>query len=123
VIYAVLAVGVLIAAMGAALMLSPGPLMRMVADRFQTRTGLYAAALLRVAAGVLLVLASPESRSPAYLWYFGVVVIFAGLALPLMGLERFRGLVRWAVELDVSLLRASGFVAVALGLSFVWAAL
>ena len=122
-IYAVLAVGVLIAAMGAALMLSPGPLMRMVADRFQTRTGLYAAALLRVAAGVLLVLASPESRSPAYLWYFGVVVIFAGLALPLMGLERFRGLVRWAVELDVSLLRASGFVAVALGLSFVWAAL
>ena len=121
-ILAVLALGVVISAIGAAGMVSPTRLTAIVAGRFQTRTSLYAVVVIRVAAGVLLVLASPESRAPAYLWYLGIFTVFAGVVLLFIGLERFRGLVSWATELDVSLLRASCFVVVAFGLSLVWAA-
>ena len=120
-IFAVLALGVVIGAIGAAGMVSPGRLMG-TANRFQTRTSLYAVVVIRVAAGVLLVLASPESRAPAYLWYLGIFAIFAGVVVAFIGHERLRGLVRWATELDVSLLRAFCFVTVAFGLSLVWAA-
>ncbi len=122
-ILAVLALGLVISAIGAAGMVSPARLMGIVGGgRFQSRTGLSAGVLIRVAAGVLLVLASPESRAPAYLWYLGLLLILAGVVLTFVGLERLRGLVRWATELDVSLLRASCFVTAAFGLSLVWAA-
>ncbi|MBW2281409.1 MAG: hypothetical protein JRG76_14245 [Deltaproteobacteria bacterium] len=122
-IQAVLVLGILFTAAGVAVMVSPQGMIRFVVDRFRTRGALYAAAAARLVIGCVFVLASPESRSPAYLWYFGVLAILAGAVLPFMGLERFKRLVGWVASLDVSLVRAWGFVVVALGLSFVWAAL
>ena len=53
-----------------------------------TPAGLYAIAVLRVAIGLLFVLAAPSSRAPRTLRVLGLIVIVAGLATPWFGVAR-----------------------------------
>src|SRR5690242_16888234 len=58
-------------------------------------SGLIAAAVIRVGIGALLLAASRASRFPRLFQLLGIVVIIAGLATPVFGVERARAIVAW----------------------------
>src|SRR5437762_7223518 len=60
-----------------------------------TPGGLYAVAGLRIALGVIFVLAAPASRAPRTVRVIGVVAIVAGLTTPLFGVARTRAILDW----------------------------
>jgi hypothetical protein len=84
---AVLALGIVIAIVGAVGIVTPTSLVT-IAGVFVTPIGLYAAAALRVALGTALVVAAPTSRTPTTLRVLGIIIIVGGLVTPLIGVER-----------------------------------
>ena len=114
------AICLLIAAVGAVGILSPDGLVGIV-RRFQTPTGLYVAAALRLVLGAALFVSAPGSRAPETLHVLGVLIIVAGLITPLFGIERFRKLLDWWSSLGGGFLRAWGAAALVLGLWLAYA--
>lgn len=81
-----------------------------------TPGGLYAVAALRAGMGLVLLLAAPTSRAPRMLRALGVVLLIAGLATPLFGVERARAVFDWeATQGTTALIRIGAVLAVALG--------
>lgn len=80
-----------------------------------TPAGLYAIAALRVAIGLLLMLVAPISRVPRTLRIVGAIVLVAGLATPLFGVERTRAILNWASTQGTALLRVGAVLALAIG--------
>ena len=76
--------------------------------------GLYAAAAFRVGAGLMLILAARESRAPGILRAIGAVVLVAGLATPLFGVEAARARLDWEAA-HVTFFRVEGAAFVCLG--------
>jgi len=89
-----MALCLLVAVLGAIGVVSPGALLR-IARHFQTPSGLYAAAALRIILGSALLLAAPTSRAPRAIRAIGVIILVAGLITPFFGLDRFRGILEW----------------------------
>jgi uncharacterized protein YjeT (DUF2065 family) len=92
-----------------------------VGRSLSTPTGLLVAAAVRVVFGAALLMAAPISRAPALLRLFGAVILIAGLATPLFGVELSRSLLTAASANGGTWLRIFGTIAIALGGSFVWA--
>ena len=92
-----------------------------VGRSLSTPTGLLAAAALRVVFGAALLMAASLSRAPNMLRLFGAVILIAGLATPLFGVELATRLLTAASAEGGAWLRIFGTVAIALGASFVWA--
>ena|ERR1043166_5189203 len=80
-----------------------------------TPAGLYAIAALRLAVGLLFVLAAPASRAPRTLRALGVVVVVAGLLTPWVGVERARAIVNRASSAGPLVLRLDAIVGIVLG--------
>jgi hypothetical protein len=80
-----------------------------------TPVGLYAVAALRVAIGLLLLLAAPISRVPRTLRVVGAVVLVAGLATPLFGVERTRAILDWESTQGTALIRVGAGLVLVLG--------
>lgn len=114
------ALSLLIAVFGGLGLISPDRLVGVV-RRFQTPTGLYVAAAIRVVLGVALFLAAPTSRAPELLHVLGVVIFVAGLVTPLFGVDRFRRLLDWWSALGPGFLRFWGASALVLGLLLAYA--
>jgi hypothetical protein len=81
---------------------------------FATPAGLYAAGAVRVAMGLVLILAAPDSRWPKALRALGAVVCLQGLAATLFGLDRAREILEWEA-MHTGLLRAGALVALVTG--------
>ena len=109
---AILVVG----AMGVA---SPAALMSFV-RRWQTASGIWAAAGFRIAFGVAAWSAAPASRTPVVLQVLGVVSIVSGIALPLLGLSRFVAILSWWERRSVRFKRVWAGVACAFGGFLLW---
>jgi uncharacterized protein YjeT (DUF2065 family) len=92
-----------------------------VGKSLSTPTGLLVAAALRIGFGAALLVAAQESRAPNMLRLFGAVILLAGLATPLFGVELARELLTVASAEGGAWLRIFGTIAIALGCSFVWA--
>src|SRR5579864_6647031 len=60
-----------------------------------TPAGLYAITALRIAIGLVFVIAAPRSRAPRTLRVLGLVVIIAGLMTPWFGVARSRAVLNW----------------------------
>lgn len=118
--FVALAICLLIAGLGACGVFSPDALVRTV-RRFQTPTGLYVAAALRLVLGAALFVSAPDSRAPGALSVLGVLIIVAGLITPFFGVERFRRMLDWWASLGAGFLRAWGFSALVLGLGLAYA--
>jgi hypothetical protein len=85
---------------GLAALVAPDRLMAAVAAASPyvlTPVGLYAIGALRVGMGIVLILAARNSRAPGSLRALGAVVLVAGFATPLFGVERSRAVADWAV--------------------------
>jgi len=81
---------------------------------YYTPGGLYAAGAVRVAMGLVLILAASISRWPWALRALGVVMCLQGLAANLFGLERARAILEWEA-MHPALLLAGAVVALATG--------
>ena len=112
--------GVLITALGVTGMVSPSWLIAFVA-RWQSRSGLYWVAGIRVVMGTALMLAAPNSRAPVFFQVFGAVAVLAGIATPFFGLRRFEALLDWWRELPPAMGRSWCAAVGLVGLSFMWA--
>jgi hypothetical protein len=112
----VLVLGLVVAALGVLGIVAPTRLLG-IAQRFATPTGLYAATAIRLFVGAAILLAAPSSRAPGALRLLGIAIVAAGLATPLIGLERSRAFVRWWSARGPMLQRAWGALALVFGLS------
>jgi hypothetical protein len=83
-----------------------------------TPVGLYIVAIVRIGVGLVFIGASGASRFPRTLRVFGAIVVVAGLATPLFGVERSVAVLNWESAQGPAFIRlVAGFV-LALG-SFV----
>ena len=80
-----------------------------------TPVGLVAVAAVRVGMGLVLILVAPTSRAPRTLRAIGAVVLVAGLATPLVGVERARAVADWAAGVGATFLRGIAALLVILG--------
>ena len=80
-----------------------------------TQTGLLVVAAFRVAVGVALIMTAPTARWPKALQVSGAVVLLAGLATPLFGVERTRVVLAWEAAQGPTLIRVSGVILLAIG--------
>jgi hypothetical protein len=88
--------------------------------RWQTWSGVWTAAVLRVAFGAALWLTAPSSRTPVTLQVLGVVSLVSGVALPLLGVSGFAAIVRWWARQSAAFRRAWAGVACAVGGFVLW---
>jgi hypothetical protein len=77
---------------------------------FATPGRLYAAGAVRVVMGLVLILASPDSRRPGTLRALGAVACLQGLVATLFGRDRAQGILEWEA-MHTALLRAGAAVA------------
>lgn len=82
-----------------------------------TPVGLYAIAAVRVAIGIVLMQAASVSRAPRTLRVLGGVILVAGLATPLVGVERTRAILDWESTQGTALMRVAASVVLAIGCS------
>ena len=80
-----------------------------------TPAGLYAAAVGRVAVGVVLIMVAPRSRAPQLLRGLGGFIMLAGMMTPFFGVERTRAILEWASTQGTALIRGGAALALALG--------
>ena len=81
---------------------------------FATPGRLHAAAAVRVAMGLVLIVAASSSRWPRALRVLGTVMCLQGVAATLFGLERARLILEWEAG-HTALLRAGAVVALVAG--------
>jgi hypothetical protein len=98
------------------------PELRLSLERsVMTPAGLYAIAAMRIAIGLVLVLAAPASRAPRTLRVLGLIVIIAGLSTPWFGVARARAVLDWLTSAGPLLIRLDAGVGMALGGLLVYA--
>ena len=82
---------------------------------FATPGRFYAAGAVRVAMGLVLILAASSSRWPRTLRTLGAVMCLQALAATLFGIERARVVMEWEIAQGNLLLRVGAMVALASG--------
>jgi hypothetical protein len=80
-----------------------------------TPAGLYAIAAMRIAIGLVFVLAAPASRAPRTLRVLGLIVIIAGLSTPWFGVDRGQAVLSWMASAGPLPMRLDACVGMALG--------
>jgi hypothetical protein len=109
-----LLVALFIMVVGVAGIFTPDSLIR-VGRYVVTPVGLYAVAVFRVGIGLVLMLVARMSRAPKTLRAFGAVALIAGLATPLFGVERARGIIDWEATQGTALIRVGAGLVLAIG--------
>lgn len=115
-----MALSVLIVGFGVWGIISPATLLALL-SRWQTRGGLWTGAALRLIFGLALWSVAPLSRFPTILQVVGVIFVVAGIAMPFIGLARFKSMVAWWLNKPPSFTRIWAVATLALGVFFVWA--
>jgi len=80
-----------------------------------TPNGLLAVGALRVGIGIVLMLVAPVSRVPKTLRTLGAIVLVAGLATPIFGVDRARAVLDWEATQGTALIRLGAVLAVLAG--------
>lgn len=108
-----LAIGALVIVASAISLAAPD--LRLSLERLVlTPAGLYAIAAVRIAIGLVCLLAAPASRAPRTLRVLGVIVIIAGLSTPWFGVARSRAVANWMAS-EPLLMRLGAVVGMAIG--------
>ena len=116
----VVLVGLLMIGTAIALLLSPGGLKSFIHKILGPRW-LPLVSALRIAVGLLFVLAAPHTRLPMLIWLFGIVAIVAGIIILFLGSTRTQLIANWWLKRSDSALRLWALVALLFGALLVWA--
>jgi hypothetical protein len=112
---AALLVAVVTIVIGAVGIVSPDTLTTARRLYFATPVRLYAAGALRVAMGLVAVLAAATSRAPKILRVLGALMCMQGITATLLGPDRARAVLEWETMQGHAILRAGAAVALATG--------
>src|SRR2546423_715020 len=85
-----------------------------------TPAGLIAIAALRIAIGLVFVVAAPASRAPRALRVLGIIVIIAGVMTPWFGVARSRAVLNWLATAGPLLMHLDAVVGMAMGGFLLW---
>ncbi len=99
---------------------SPASLTTVRREYFATPAGLYTAAAVRLAMGLVVILGATSSRAPKTLRLFGTLMCLQGLSAALLGPEHARTVLEWEA-MRPALLRTGAIVALASGVFMVFA--
>lgn len=113
-------ISLFITALGAQGVISPSQLLS-IARRFESRNGLYAAAVLRLIMGSSLFYSAITSRIPKVLRALGITTFISGLVTPFLGVERFGRILIWWSARGSAFMRAWAILALGVGLLLAWA--
>ena len=86
---------------------------------FATPATLYAAGVVRLAMGLVVILSAPASRAPRTLRVLGALMCMQAVTAALLGPGRARAVMEWEAVQDTALLRVGASVALATGI-FIW---
>lgn len=92
---AVMGIGAIIAIICLTGVMLPAQLLHAVKAAWQYPAAMYVAVMLRLAIGVLLLLAAPHGRFPMAFAILGWIVILAALLVPVIGRVRIGRLLDW----------------------------
>ena len=112
-------VSIFVASMGVLGLVSPAKMVSYV-SRWQSKTGLWAASIIRLAFGISLWLVAPASRAPVVLQVLAVVSVVSALVLPLVGVSRFKSILSWWSSRSPVFMRVWLAVAVVFGVFILW---
>ncbi|MBS1214963.1 MAG: hypothetical protein H6R26_3580 [Proteobacteria bacterium] len=115
----VVLIGVLLLGIGLGVMLSPAVL-RSLLHQFLEFRWVHWISGLRVLVGGILVVAAPATRLPAFVRGLGVLLIAAGVSIPLLGEARVDRMAAWWLRQTDGMLRAWGALAAILGAVVAW---
>ena len=107
-------IGLIIIAVGAFGILAPSGLV-WLARHSVTPVELYIIAAFRVAFGLLLISVASASWAPKTLRVFAFIPLVAGIATPLVGVERAPLIIEWWSQRGSGLVRLSAVLLLALG--------
>ena len=109
-----LVIGALIIVASAIIFAAPD--LRLSLERaVMTPAGLYAIAVLRIAFGLVFLLAAPASRAPRTLRVLSLIAIIAGLLTPWFGVARSRVVLNWLASAGPLWMRIDAVVGMAIG--------
>ncbi len=117
---AALLVALLTVVFGIAGLVSPDSVTAVRRQNVATPTGLYTAAAVRLAMGLVVILGATASRAPKTLRLLGALMCMQGLSATILGPEHARTVLEWET-MRPALLRAGTLVALASGLFMVFA--
>ena len=112
--------GVLILGIGLTILFLPS-LMRWALRTFITRRMMPMFSIVRVGFGIVFVLAAPSTRLPGFVWAFGLLMILAGVSLPIVRFDRLRNWADWWLEKPDAVIRGWSLLAILLGALLAWA--
>ena len=88
---------------------------RLFLRRFLESRWLYWASGVRVLVGSILVIAASSTGFPGFVRALGVILVAAGVSIPLLGEERVARMAEWWLQQSDLVLRGWGVVAAVLG--------
>ena len=112
--YVALVIGILIAGLGIFGLVAPDDFVAVIGE-FQKRVTVYGVAGVRVAIGVILLLAAGTSRAPFLLGALGILIMLGGFATLFMPGPLRQTVERWMADGSVMGLRIWCGVALAMG--------
>lgn len=107
-------IGIYIIIMGIILLVSPKTIKRFVAFFGQGKR-IYLAGILRLAFGVILLLAASRCRLVGIVVTLGILTIIGGILVFVLGIERVRALLKWWDKRSPQVIRLFGLVVIAVG--------
>jgi len=108
-------VGMILVAIGIVFLLSPKRMRQwMVFCEKGVRP--YMMGALRILVGILFLLAAPQSRVVWVIVTIGVLALLGGIAIFILGLERFKSMLRWWHGRPLPVLRLIALLAIGFGM-------
>ena len=116
---AALVIGLLIVAQGVVGLVAPEFFLRLI-QLIQTPPNIYFAAVVRIAFGIVLVLAAPLSRAPFALRILGALIVLGGIMTPYFGVRLADIILGWWSQ-GPGIVRVWATAALVLGVFIVYA--
>jgi len=112
---AALLVAAITIAVGITGLVSPDTMTSVRRVYFATPITLYAAGVVRLAMGLVVILSAPASSRPRTLRVFGALMCMQAVTAALLGPYRARAVMEWEAAQETALLRVGAAVALATG--------
>lgn len=113
-------IGFVFLGVGIAVVLSPATLRKLIHQAIEYRW-LYWISGLRVLMGGILVIAASHTRLPGFITGLGVLLVAAGITLPLLGEDRIDSMAAWWLRQSDMMVGIWGVVVAVLGALVIWA--
>lgn len=116
----VLAMGIVIISVGLSAVIMP-EVFKNILSNFLKKKWLWPASIFRFVLGICFLLASKESSLPMFVNAVAVVLIAAGISLPIIGQTRLDGLAFYWLDRKDWVWRIAGFIGLLFGISLAMA--